>query len=133
MKNFTPELIAKAKTAKTAEELLELAKASNVELTAEEAQTYFTQLNAKGAVADDELDAVAGGGCGRKHTLETLPIGSWAQAINGQSCPKCGATKGIVKSTQAFKSATRTPMGLVCVKCQEWINISPEKDTVVLL
>ena len=61
MKNLTPELIAKAKTAKSAEELLELAKANNVELTADEANTYFAQLNANGAVSDDDLDSVAGG------------------------------------------------------------------------
>ena len=30
MKNFTPEMIEKAKVAKTAEELLEIAKANNV-------------------------------------------------------------------------------------------------------
>ena len=35
MKNLTPELIAKAKTAKSAEELLALAKDNNVELTEE--------------------------------------------------------------------------------------------------
>ena len=91
MKNFTPELIAKAKTAKTAEELLELAKASNVELTAEEAQTYFTQLSAKGVVADDELDAVAGGGCG-------VGIGSHVKFIDGTKCPKCKCTTGTVTS-----------------------------------
>ena len=91
MKNFTPELIAKAKTAKTAEELLELAKASNVELTAEEAQTYFTQLNAKGVVADDELDAVAGGGCG-------VGVGSHVKFIDGTKCPKCKCTTGTVTS-----------------------------------
>ena len=61
MKNITPELIAKAKTAKSAEELLALAKENNVELTEEEAKTYFEQLNANGALSDDELDAVAGG------------------------------------------------------------------------
>ena len=57
------ELIAKAKAAKNAEELLELAKANNVEMTAEEAKEIFAQLNAKGSVSDDELDAVAGGLC----------------------------------------------------------------------
>ena len=62
MKNFTPKLIAKAKATKSAEELLTLAKANNVELTEDEAKTYFEQLNANGAVSDDELDAVAGGG-----------------------------------------------------------------------
>ena len=61
MKNFTPELIAKAKTAKSAEELLELAKVNNVELTETEAKTYFAQLNANGAVSDVERAAVAGG------------------------------------------------------------------------
>ena len=75
MKNFTPELIGKAKTAKSAEELLALAKANNVELTAEEAKTYFEQLNATDAVADDELDVVAGSG---SCPGENVP------------CPKCG-------------------------------------------
>ena len=65
MKNFNTEMIEKAKAAKSAEELLELAKANNVELTADEAATYFAQLNPKsGELGDDELDAVAGGACG---------------------------------------------------------------------
>ena len=64
MKNLTPELIAKAKTAKSAEELFELVKANGGELTEEEAKTYFAQINASGAISDDELDTVAGGmGC----------------------------------------------------------------------
>ena len=62
MKNFTPKLITKAKATKSAEELLTLAKANNVELTEDEAKTYFEQLNANGAVSDDELELVAGGG-----------------------------------------------------------------------
>ena len=65
MKNFTPKLIVKAKATKSAEELLTLAKANNVELTEEEAKTYFAQLNANDSISDDELDAVAGGSfCG---------------------------------------------------------------------
>ena len=64
MKNVTPELIAKAKSAKSAEELFELAKANGIELTEEEAKTFFEQLNTNGAVSDDELEAVSGGsGC----------------------------------------------------------------------
>ena len=62
MMNLTPELIAKAKAAKSAEELLELAKANDVELTAEEAKICFEQLHTSGAVSDDELEAVVGGG-----------------------------------------------------------------------
>jgi type III secretion system FlhB-like substrate exporter len=41
MKNLTPEVIAKAKATKSAEELFALAKANNVELTEEEAKIYF--------------------------------------------------------------------------------------------
>ena len=62
MKNLTPELIAKAKSAKSVEELLELAKANNVDLTETEAKTYWAQLSANGTVSDEELDAVVGGG-----------------------------------------------------------------------
>ena len=65
MKNFTPELIAEAKTTKSAEELLALCKAHEVELTEAEAQTYFAQFVASGAMSDDELEAVSGGfNCG---------------------------------------------------------------------
>ena len=60
-----PELIAKAKTAKTVEELLALAKENNVPMTEEEGKDLFAQLNPKaGELSDDELDNVAGGGCG---------------------------------------------------------------------
>ena len=38
-------MIEKAKAAKSAEELLSLAKESGVEMTADEAATYFAQLN----------------------------------------------------------------------------------------
>ena len=61
---LTPELIEKAKQAKTAEELATLAKENGAEMTAEEANTYFAKLNPQsGELSDDELDNVAGGGC----------------------------------------------------------------------
>ncbi len=67
MTNFIPELIEKAKNAKTTEELLAMAKENGVELTTEEANAYFAQLNPKsGELSDDELDNVAGGGCGNE-------------------------------------------------------------------
>ena len=90
MKNLTPELIAKAKTAESAEKLFEIAKENGVELTAEEAKTYFAQLNANGAVSDDELDVVAGG-CG-----ETYKVGTKVRFTDGTICPKCRSTLGIV-------------------------------------
>ncbi|MGN0813937.1 MAG: hypothetical protein ACI4MH_01740 [Candidatus Coproplasma sp.] len=61
--NISKELIQKAKTAKTAEELLKLAKAEGVELSQEEAARYFAELNKSGELSDEELGNVAGG-CG---------------------------------------------------------------------
>ena len=62
---FSKELIEKAKTAKSAEELLEMAKTEKIELTAEEAAKAFAELNKSGELSDEELDNVAGGGGGR--------------------------------------------------------------------
>ena len=65
MKDLTPEMIEKAKAAKSAEELLEIAKADGLEMTADEAKSYFAQLNpTSGELSDDDLDNVAGGACG---------------------------------------------------------------------
>jgi predicted ribosomally synthesized peptide with nif11-like leader len=87
MMNFNAEMIEKAKVAKTAEELLEIAKANGVEMTADEAATYFAQLGTKsGELDDDDLDAVAGGGC---------PL------FGDNSCPECGGeTKPVSRSTR---------------------------------
>ena len=50
--NISKELSEKAKTAKTAEELLAMAKAENIELTEEEAAKAFEELNKTGEVSD---------------------------------------------------------------------------------
>ena len=63
--NISKELIEKAKTAKTAKELLEMAKAENIELTEEQAAKAFAELNKTGELSDEELDNVAGGCGGR--------------------------------------------------------------------
>ena len=63
--NISKELLEKAKTAKSAEELLEMAKAENIELTEEQAAKAFAELNKTGELSDEELDNVAGGGGGR--------------------------------------------------------------------
>ena len=64
--NISKELLEKAKTAKTAEELLEMAKAENIELNAEEAAQALAKMNKNGELSDEELDNVAGG-CGRDY------------------------------------------------------------------
>ena len=60
MKNLTPEMIEKAKSAKSSEELLEIAKAGGVEMTAEEANEYYKQITSC-ELDDDLLNGVAGG------------------------------------------------------------------------
>ena len=62
---ISKELLEKAKTAKTAEELLAMAKAEKIELTEEEATKAFAELNKNGELSDEELDNVAGGCEGR--------------------------------------------------------------------
>ena len=121
MKNLTPELIAKAKTAKSAEELLALAKENNVELTEEEAKTYFEQLNANGAVSDDELDAVAGG-CG-----ETYKAGTKVRFTDGTVCPKCRSTFGIV----GFKTSTGNYV--MCAHCAMLILNSVDESRLEVI
>ena len=64
--NISTELSEKAIQAKTAEELIEMAKAENIEISAEEAAKAFAELNKTGELSDEELDNVSGG-CGRDY------------------------------------------------------------------
>ena len=100
MKNLTPELVEKAKAAKSAEELLELAKANDVEITEEEAKAYFDQLNSNGSVSDEELDAVAGGASVggvpltpvfKLETGERIMLKNWKQCSCGSKIGVCVA------------------------------------------
>ena len=75
------ELIAKAKEAKSAEELLSLAKENAIELTGEQAKEYYDRLHTTGELADDELDSVSGGGC------RSVPSG--ARVINDPLHESC--------------------------------------------
>ena len=113
MKNFNAEMIEKAKTVKSAEELLELAKASNVEMTADEAATYFAQLNPKsGELDDDDLDAVAGGACADSNDNDNpaVGVGDTVQITSEAACPDCGGKIGTVskKHSRGY-----------CIKCKE--------------
>ena len=50
---LTKELVAKAKEAKTSEELMALAKENGVGLTEAEAKAYFDDLEVLGTTVDD--------------------------------------------------------------------------------
>ena len=114
MKNFNAEMIEKAKAAKSAEELLELAKANGMEITADEAATYFAQLNpANGALNDDDLDAVAGGGSicrNMKNQNKTVRVTS------GQTCKQCGSDLGILRTGPYSGNC------IYCVNCDNLIG-----------
>ena len=62
---LTEGQLKKARACKSAEELQALAAAEGIELTADEAEAYFAELNSV-HVSDEELDAVAGGKCEEK-------------------------------------------------------------------
>ena len=70
------EIIAKEREAKSAEELLAMAKENDIELTGEQAKEYYDRLHATGELSDDELDSVSGG-------CDKIGIGN--------VCPKCGS------------------------------------------
>ena len=96
-------VMEKAKQAKTVEELYAIGKEIDSEFTEESAKAYFELLNPKtGELNDDELDNVAGGGCGKKD--DGRPIVSskyrcpkWFCCYDGvggvkdnqQGCPNC--------------------------------------------
>ena len=68
---ISKELLEKAKQAKTAEELIEMAKEENIELTVEQAAKAFAELNKTGELSDEELDNVAGGCAGPYQSGDT--------------------------------------------------------------
>lgn len=107
--NISKELSEKAKQAKTAEELLSMAKAEHIELNAEQAAKAFAELKRSGELADEELDNVAGGGCGdpetpgepkfnvgdRVYYLVTKPVGPRAYPVQEKVF---STVTGVVKS-----------------------------------
>ena len=62
MININAEMIKKAKTAKSADELLKIAKENGMNLTFDEANTCFAQHNStREELSDDEIFNVSGG------------------------------------------------------------------------
>ena len=99
------------------EELLTLAKESGVEITAEQAQDLFAQLNQKsGELADDELDNVTGGGC---YNGQGNLIVSDFHTCNLWVCKTCGGT--VIEMRESGRSkqlvCTNCGTGFSCVNC----------------
>ncbi len=99
---ISQELIAKAKKAKSAEEIMELAKENGIEMSEETAKMYFEQISPKrGELSDEELDNVAGGGCYSKdgHLWTTI----------GHKC-------------KYYEESILNPTGVkgTCCRCKYW-------------
>lgn len=109
------ELLQKAMSANTAEELFDLAKENGIELSEESAKAYFEQIHSNGEISDEELENVAGGGCysGNRLVVTTITnacmyfackcgknqdslwqYGNWGIAVSKRKCLNCGATAG---------------------------------------
>ena len=84
------ELLAKAKNAKTPEELIALANENGMEMTEESAEAYYNLLHPQnGEVSDDELGNVAGGGChnGGKLVVSVMHYcDEWRCKDDGSQC-----------------------------------------------
>ena len=105
---FTEEMIAKAKQAKTVDELEALAKEAGVVMTREQLEKAFDELHPKaGELTDDELDDVAGG-CGEKE--------------NEWFCVRCGASKDTLLSVDQFMDFTFKKPVLLCANCIQNMN-----------
>ena len=90
MTNVTPEMIGKAKSSKTSEELMEMAQAAGMELSAESANAYFDLLASNtGELADNELDNVSGGGCYSDDRL-VVTVGTQKSCF---TCKTCGENR----------------------------------------
>ena len=60
---LTSKMKSVAMQAKSAEELLKLAEAYGYEISKEEAEEIYAELNQARELSDEELENVAGGGC----------------------------------------------------------------------
>ena len=119
MKNFNTEMIEKAKAVKSAEELIALAKDNGVEMTADEAATYFAQLNPNsGELDDDDLDNVSGGSCyaGDGRMIVTLGYVCPEITLPRSGCPNCN-TSFMIRDTLNCVYCSTCKRELSCKDC----------------
>ena len=114
------ELLAKAKEAKTVEELMALAKENNIELTEEKVNEYFSKLHSEtGEISDDELDNVSGGGCLSDDPYDTCMADGYC--LSDYVCNRCG-TRGIDFSTGVLRCSGCFASDPRCRNCMNSIG-----------
>lgn len=92
MINLTPEITEKAKQARSAEELVSLAKENGIELPDDKAREYFERLNESSELSDEELDNVSGG------------CGDYSYKRTSLTCMKCKKAVVSVKNKKTGES-----------------------------
>ena len=131
---LTPELLEKAKQAKSPEELLTLAKENGEELTEDSAKAYFDQLHKTGELSDDELDNVAGGGCYAKDGRLVVTIDHLCYHF---ICKRCGSKRGTGQYAESCNGCrhTRIDSAAHCATCKFctyekglWLCNNPENN-----
>lgn len=127
--NMNPELMKKAKAAKSAEELLTLAKENGMELTKEDAAAYFTRLHEKKKeLSEEELDNVSGGGCGSDDTSPAAPsnqliIGSVIE--RSQCCPQCREKRHKIMAIQKHPAYDNCMViSFQCISCNHESDVN---------
>lgn len=96
------ELLEKAKTAKSVEELLEMIKAENIELSAEEAAKVFAKLNASGELSDEELANVAGGFCYESGETALFQVGDRVYWYDDSDEKRYGTIDKVFEKSEQF-------------------------------
>ena len=119
------ELILKAKEAKSAEELIALAKENGIELSADDAKLYL-DINKNGELPDEALTDVSGGAvyfAGRLIVTRFHVCDRW-------KCPKCGFASesskdgSVVHACPPHSSSTHYPK-VSCLDCKHQKYVFP--------
>ena len=86
---ITTKLIEKARAAKSADEIVEIADEQGVEMSGEEATSIYASLHeAEGEIVDDELDNVAGRLRRRRDAHHALRVRQTVLLLYGTALPR---------------------------------------------
>ena len=122
------DMISKAKEAKNVEELLSLAKSNHIVMTEEKAQELFKQLHAEGELSDNELDDVAGGGCGG--VKPKYNVGEIVAVKDSCKCYYCGVSR-VFRVNESYIWTTKGfTYDLSCIDCDRGASDVPESDII---
>lgn len=104
------QIIAKARTVKFPDELLNFARENGMpNFTEESARIYFNLMNKSGELSDNELAGASGGGCAIKQGDRKV-----VAAVNGCGhfrCAKCNTGSYDSKRRESYLSEEHFPIG----------------------